>query len=207
MCALGAWRWRRADRFAFCDADDVVDPDWLAAIVRGLRTHDIVTGQRAFELLNPPGTYPYSSAVNRAPRCGPYVVVAGCNFGATRAAFEAAGGMTDEVPWGEDMDFGVRANALGLDLVYLDDAIVHRRLPHTFSGVFRKQYGYGTSQIKVVRRHPALLAGRPWIANMLREYAFLVVRAYWLLDRSKRLHWAMVAGRRAGRLRETLRRT
>ena len=39
---------------AFCDADDVVAPGWVAAMQRALSTHDLVTGPLELEKLNPP---------------------------------------------------------------------------------------------------------------------------------------------------------
>jgi glycosyltransferase involved in cell wall biosynthesis len=189
----------------FCDGDDVVDERWVEVMVDGLRDHAVVTGARDYRRLNPRWATPYlpdrqeSSAVGGAPE------VFGNNFGVRREVWDALGGMAEDVPHAEDVDFGLRAAAAGVDVGYISDSLVHRRVPHHARDVFRQHYGYGRGQVVIAQRH-LRPRGRGDGTRVVREYAFLVVRAYWLLSRPRRLHWAMVAGRHAGRLVESARR-
>lgn len=189
----------RASMLAFVDGDDVVDRGWLAAIVDGLRQHDVVTGHNDLVRLNPPHIRSYAETIRRARRVGGVSVVAGGNFGVRRAVWEALGGLTDDLGIGEDVDFGVRAHTAGMTVEYIDDAIVYRRLPDTAVGVFRQHRGYGRAQVLVRDRHASILGPGTIGRSAVRDAASILLRVPWMLDREKRFRYAMVAGRLTGR--------
>jgi GT2 family glycosyltransferase len=144
--------------------------------------------------------------VQRTPRFGPASVIAGCNFGVRRKVFAALDGQSEDMLYAEDVDFGLRAPDLGIEIAYLDDAIVHRRVPATVRTVLRQHYGYGVAQVLIYERHRWRFTTRVPYRRIVRDYAFLVVKAYWLFDEYKRLHWAVVAGQHAGRVMASVRR-
>jgi glycosyltransferase involved in cell wall biosynthesis len=189
-----------AELLLFCDGDNVVDPSWMTAMVDALGTHDVVTGRNDLSRLNPPERRDYVTDPRRARRIGTVSVIRGGNFGVRRAVWDKLGGQVDDVGAGEDVDFGIRADRAGFPVHYVDGAVSHRRLPDTARGVFRQHRNYGISQVLIARKHPGV-RGRPrFRLVLLRDAAFLVLRAPWLFRRTRRFRYAMVAGRLAGQV-------
>ena len=85
----------RGDSFAFCDADDVVQPGWLAAIHSALGSADVVAGAFDHGSLNGgPPTAPSPAATRQL---GQIPAGLAANLGVRRAAFEAVGGFDEDL--------------------------------------------------------------------------------------------------------------
>jgi glycosyltransferase involved in cell wall biosynthesis len=139
-----------------CDADDVVAPGWVSAMVEALAEHDLVGGPLEFERLNHPRIpRPDVSVDSRLPTVFgmPYAVSA--NMGFRRAAFDLIGGFDESIGVGEDMDFGWRAHRMGLRLGTAPAAIVHYRLRSTLEGYLRQQYRYARGHAHAYAKHRA----------------------------------------------------
>jgi glycosyltransferase involved in cell wall biosynthesis len=213
-----------AELLAYCDGDDVVSDGWVAAMVDGLKVHDLATGPRDVIRLNRPGSFRYHPASgNRYDRglglgrdnkaevaydelgFGGFKLVSGMNFAVHRGAYLAIGGSDESVGHSEDLDFGIRFFDAGFSIGFAPLALVHRRLRESDRALFRQHFDYGIAGVLLYRRYRTRGMRRPPFGSVVREYAFLVVRAYWLFEWSRRRHWLVVAGRHAGQLRASVR--
>jgi glycosyltransferase involved in cell wall biosynthesis len=199
----------RAELLAFCDGDDVVADGWLGAMVERLGRDDLVVGPRDLTRLNPPGSFayiPFGDRLQHQDVYGGYTFVYGGNCGVRRDAYLVIDGMDETVGHKEDADFGIRFVDAGHTVGYAPDALVHQRLRTGSRALFRQHFGEGYGTVLLYTRYRSRARRRPVRLRLVaREYGFLVVRAYWLLDWSKRRHWLVVAGRRAGQLSASVR--
>jgi glycosyltransferase involved in cell wall biosynthesis len=142
----------QGDVLAFCDADDLVEPGWLTALVSGLDRFDAVGGR----LDEMPGV----SAHRRPPPTPdalptflgvPYIVSA--NLAITRERFLAVGGFDTSLHRGEDIAFSWQLLVAGHTLGYVDDARISYR-PRTGSfAIVRQHFAYGRGMAQVLCRY------------------------------------------------------
>ena len=108
----------QGDLLAFCDADDVVHPGWLAAHVSALAEADVSAGVFDYWSLNgQPTPSPVKYAPPPALALFGFLPAAGSgNLAIRRSAFEDIGGFTPELMTGEDFDLSWRAQLAGYRL-------------------------------------------------------------------------------------------
>lgn len=143
-----------AATLAFCDADDLVHPGWLAALVAGLAEHDAVCGQvidvfpddRMARWHPPatPGTLP--SFLGR-----PYALTG--NLAVRRSAYEAAGGFDETISRCEDIAFGWSLADAGCTLGYAPDARLDYHHRPGLVPMLRQHFAYGCGMSEVLRRY------------------------------------------------------
>jgi glycosyltransferase involved in cell wall biosynthesis len=197
----------RGHRILFCDADDVVGPDWVASMATALRSHDLVAGPFDLTSLNAPwavaaGNLGQTEGLQHA---GFLPFAGGGNLGIRRAVFEALGGFDTSLPALEDTDLCFAAQLRGHDLVFVPSAVVHVRLRHTYRELYRQGYGWDLGTAALHRKY--LDAGMA-LPSRLRHVAgwFLVVpRLLRAWDRARRSRWWFALGWRVGRLRGNVR--
>jgi glycosyltransferase involved in cell wall biosynthesis len=196
----------RGELLAFCDADDVVQPGWLAAHVSALKHADVSAGVFDVWSLNGLATpLPLSYAPPPAMGLFGFLPAAGSNNLALRLrTFEALGGFTEDLITGEDFDLSWRAQLSGHRYVSTADAIVARRNRQGFGAVFRRYTSYGRSGPILYRRfRSAGLRWQPAIA--FKTWVWLVVSVPRLVQPEFRDRWARIAGWRFGCLVESVR--
>jgi glycosyltransferase involved in cell wall biosynthesis len=121
-----AVRQSKADRLAFCDADDIVGPGWLAAVYQGLEHQAIITGplgRIAFEATQTASASELFGRVkfSREPDTRHGVPFAStCNAGYRREAL--AFGFAHDYLIGEDGATSWRAAQLGYTVGWATDA-------------------------------------------------------------------------------------
>lgn len=190
---------------AFCDHDDLVDPGWLAAIVRGLAVYPAVGGFIERELLNDE-----VAVATRPQRAGlldgfgflPYPLAANC--GVRREVWTFVGGFDPAFRHGsDDVEFFWRAQLAGYQMGFLPDAVVHYRLRPDVAGMARQYYSYGRSHARLFRRFRpdgmprsglrsgaaawwGLAVSAPGLVRSRRD------RAVWLTRSA--LHWGRIVG-------------
>ncbi len=138
-----------APLLAFCDADVVPQPGWLAAGVSALAEADLVQGRVLPDPAQPLG--PFDRSLWITSQVGLWETA---NLFATRRAFEAAGGFEEWIAprrgkaLGEDVWFGYRALRAGARPAYCAQALAHH-------AVFPR----GWPEYVAERARPALLPG------------------------------------------------
>ena len=159
-CNVGA-RAVTSPLLLFVDADDVVDHRYVEHMRAALATGPFVAARLDLERLNDAPTRCY----RRPPQLtglgtGFRPFAYGCSMGIRRETFDRIGGFDDTIDGaGEDIDFCYRAAALGIDLAFVEDAVVHYRLRRGLRSIWRQALAYGAGDVAVYRRHRA--AGMP----------------------------------------------
>ena len=139
----------------FCDADDVVAPGWVAALVDALRSGDAAGGAIDLEALNPPRlllqTRPALGQTSFLLRGSRLPSAFGCCFAVRRSVWARVGGFDERIHWGgcDEVDFFWRLQLAGHGLVSAPDALVARRLRPTLRKLAWQEltYGYAATQL------------------------------------------------------------
>ncbi|MGH9029578.1 MAG: glycosyltransferase, partial [Acidimicrobiales bacterium] len=192
----------RGSLIAYCDADDVVSPEWLAGLTSALEEHGLATGPVDLALLNPPETYRWrtSTGWERLPDWHRFLPAAlGCNLAVRRGVFTRLGGFDVEANFGDDFDFVWRAQLDGAKLGFVPSAVVHYRLRSRPVEYFSSHVRYGRSEAHHYARFSSEGMPRRLGAGLLR-LALLLPSCPLLLFRSQRYRWLAGAGISVGRL-------
>ncbi len=193
----------RGDLLLFCDADDVVQPGWLASCARALTEVDVVAGVFDFWSLNGLDASPPKPASMR--QLGFLPAGLGANLAVRREAFESVGGFAEELLIGEDIDLCWRLQLEGYRFVIEFGAVVAKRERPGFQEVFRQAAAYGRSGPALYRRHRRTGAKRN-LGGAAKSWLWLVVLSPRLARAGgQRIEWARAAGMRTGRLAGSLR--
>ncbi len=194
---------------AFCDADDVVRPDWLVSLSEQVKPGTLVGGALAYDRLNDPVTAFWrdlDGPMSELPiwfRHRP--VVMGANFAITKADLERLGGFDETFTGSSDeVDLCYRAYDNGIEVAFAPDAVVDYRLRNTIRAAARQQNGYGRANALLYRKHRATIpAPRP--GELLYPYWRLLRCLHHLVrGRALRGHWMCDAAYRRGRLSGSL---
>ncbi|MHB1615454.1 MAG: glycosyltransferase family 2 protein [Actinomycetes bacterium] len=190
----------QGERLAFVDADDVVGPGWLAAVLALSAGVELATGP-AVSFLDP-GPLPEVPSGPGRPfeHMGFLPYADGSNTVVVRSVFTALGGFPEEYRTGEDVVFSWRAQRAGMALTYVPNAIVFKRRPARASIIARKAYGYGRSDPEIYREFHPYGCRRSPTRVTVGVYLGLVARLPGFYRIGVRQRWAAQLGRRAGRL-------
>ena len=198
----------RGELVLFCDADDVVEPGWIAALASALETHDLVGGPLAFSALNPvwPERVTSRSIDDALPLSADHLPFAHTgNLGVRRAAAHALGGFDESMVTSEDQDFSWRAIRAGLAIGFVPDAVVQVRLQRSLSQLWRQRVLWGVGSVDLYMRHSQHMPpprSVPGVAREILRLAGLIPFA--LVSRSTRLHFVESVAFFVGRARGSL---
>lgn len=193
---------------AFCDADDVVAPGWLAALSQALGDAGAATGPQEQRVLNPPWLQDlYGSGVGNGPQhfAGVFPFGPSANLAFRRDVFRSLGGFDPSLRVGEDVELCMRLWDRGEVLTFVPGAVVHYRNRARLGDIWRQAFAYGTSATMVVARLEHLGHTVPHRWRGARNWLWLVRRLPTLRTRAGRARWVVVAGLSSGRLRGSLR--
>ena len=192
---------------AFCDADDIVQPGWLAGHVMALAEADVAAGVFDVWSLNglatpsPPTPVIIPDAMSQFG----FLPAGGSgNLALRRDAFEDVGGFAEEMMTGEDIDLCWRLQLRGHRYVVNADAVVARRDQRGFKAVYRRFIAYGRCGPVLYRRYRADGLRRD-LTVAAKTWVWLALSMPQLLRPESRTRWASIAGWRTGRLAESLR--
>jgi len=140
---------------AFCDSDDVAEPNWLAGLLAGLGDHAAVGGALREDLLRderqaswrPPATPDSLPTFLGAP----YIVSA--SMAITREAFEAIDGFDESLTRCEDIAISFSLLAAGRSLGFAADSVMHYRQRPGFRAMLKQHYLYGRGMSEVLLRY------------------------------------------------------
>lgn len=138
--------------FAFCDADDIVDPGWLDALVGAADERDVLV--RGAVRLEAAIGEPEPGPGEGLPTYAGFLPFADtCSLGITARAFRATGGFDDSLRRSSDVDFSWRALHQGVPLVAAPCAITYKSMPVTTRGRAKQTFSWGQAQPALYRRH------------------------------------------------------
>ena len=186
---------------AFCDADDVVAPGWVAAWVAALDGADVLAGHLDLWSLNGRPPVPDQAVATRQLGFLPFAL--GANLAVRRSAFDAVGGFAEDLTTGEDVDLSWRLQLAGYRFAQAPAAVVAKRERSRAGEVFRQARTYGRCGPMLFRRYRSRGARRD-LVGALRSWGWLVVALPTLLRPAHRAAWARAAAVRIGRLEGSL---
>ncbi len=142
----------------FCDADDVVADEWLAAMHRALTRHSLVAGRFDGTLLNTDRvrrsrTLPQQDGLQHTDPFPAWAHAGAGNLGMRRELFRAVGGFDPDALFLEDTDLCWRLRLAGVPVAWVPDALVHVRLRGTLRSAFGQGYHYGSGEHWLARRY------------------------------------------------------
>jgi glycosyltransferase involved in cell wall biosynthesis len=194
---------------AFCDADDIVGPTWVAALGEALRHHEFVTGPLELDKLNPrwlSATRGRGDERGLATFYGIFPYPHGNNFGLQRSAWERIGRFDEHFPSAaEDAEFGLRAWRAGMALHFVEDAVVHYRYRGSARDLWRQGTAYGESRPLLRRRLKELGGPAPSPIAGWKSWLWLARHLPSLRSGDGRGAWVWVAANRIGHVRGSLR--
>ena len=199
----------RGDFLAFCDADDMVMPGWLAAMSQAAAHADIVGGRLEWDALNEPyvrAWRPQAPMTDLLADHGFLRYAPGGNLGVWTAVARQVG-WDDAFTFGSsDHDFAWRAQLAGRTLAFAPDAVVQQRFRPTIGAMARQHFRYGRSGAQLHRAFRDVGLARPDNRRALRQWRRLAVTTpdLWR-SREARGRWVREAAVRLGRLEGSVR--
>jgi glycosyltransferase involved in cell wall biosynthesis len=154
----------RGRSVTFCAADDLVGPDWVAAVGNALRSAPLVGSRLDNTLFNPPEVA--AASRYQTEELGTLFgkpVVAGGGLGCHVELWNALGGM-DPHFIAEDTEFSLRAlTECGVEPVFVPDAVYHVQLRESARSEFHRASRQTQSTVQLFK-----LYGRPCDRRSLR---------------------------------------
>ena len=193
----------RGDLLVFLDADDIVEPGYLAAMAARLAEGALVTARLDRDALNPLAERDVSQQQIEG-RVEKYLgflpAGAGGALGVRRELFEQLGGFDVAMPPAEDIDFCWRAQLAGFEMAVAHGAVLRYRYRQTLLGLFRQAVNYGSIRPALYRRYRDLGMPRRHGLSAVRFYAGLARRAVRIRKRSDLAALIVLVGTRLGHL-------
>jgi glycosyltransferase involved in cell wall biosynthesis len=198
-------RTARGGLLAYCDADDVAAPDWLATLIEAALDADIVGGVLEFAALNSGLQQAWESAE-------PMTKLDDSGYGFLTYASAGNCAVWKDVAltigWdetlrcgGSDIDFGWRAQLGGYDLHFAPQAAMHVRFRATPTSVAKRAFRNAISEPYLFRRFRGHGMPANDLASALAQWRWLARKApHHLRSFERRGTWLRIAGKHAGRL-------
>ncbi|WP_432494359.1 glycosyltransferase family 2 protein [Kineococcus auxinigenes] len=196
----------RAQTILICDADDVVEPGWVQAMVSALATADLVGGTLVSDGINSEVVRqwrPMYRAGDLPRKLGHLGYAVGANTGLRREVFEALGGWdVGFVAGGDDVEFSWRAQHAGFTLAAAPDAVIRYRLRPSLRTTMRQSYAYARSDAQLLQAFRSAGVRRTSLRSPWWEVRWLARNVRGLVRAGSRGLWlrraAMFAGRISG---------
>lgn len=146
------------------DQDVILQPGWLAALLRGLARADAAAAQGRYVPDPADAVLARVAALDLALRYdrlrpGPVDHVCTGNTLYRRDALVEVGLLDESLGYGYDNDLSYRLTRAGYRLVFCPEATSVHRGRDTVAAYLRQQYGLGYGRLDVVRRHPRRVLG------------------------------------------------
>jgi len=196
----------RGDFLVFCDADDVVVPGWLEAMAGAATRHDVVTGPQKVDEINAPAVIAWRSPRATGLPRGRFLPFApSCNLGVWAEVFRATGGFDEDYRASEDVEWSWRAQLASYTLGFEPEAVVHYRYRTSPRGVVRQAYRAGVASARLLRDYRRRGLQRRPGRRTLHDWAWLVVRLPYVVNRDRRGVWMRRAAEACGRISGSIR--
>ena len=181
----------------FCDADDVVQPGWLAHMVGALDENDVVSG--VYDFGSPNGDSGGRATPHATAQLGFLPFGLGANLAVRSKAFEAVSGFRESFLVGEDIDLCWRLQLAGYRFSLAAAAVVWKREPADAKSILRKAWSYGRCGPRLYRHYRAAGMHRD-LRGAGKAWLWLIVNAPRLFSRPVRRQWLRTFSIRSGRL-------
>jgi glycosyltransferase involved in cell wall biosynthesis len=191
----------RGRLLAFCDADDVVRPGWVASMSAALADADLVAGVFDFSALDGVPTSIPVPAATRQLGFLPFAL--GANLAVRREVFEAVQGFCEELSPEEDVDLCWRLQLAGYRFAVTVDAAVEKRERTGARPMFQAAWAYGRCGPRLFGRYRADGMRRD-IRGAAKAWGWLVVASPRLVNPKRRRQWVRTFGIRSGRLASSI---
>lgn len=166
----------RGDFIAFCDADDVADPGWLAALAEAAPEADVVGGGLDSSVLSP--AYADEQPMPMTEQTDFLPFARGANCAAWKEVLVTIGGWDEHYRGGgEDMDLSWRAHLCGYRVGYAPEARMHYRLRAELSSLARQKWNYGRSGARLYAAYRHAGFERRDSRTVLMNWSWLVLHA------------------------------
>lgn len=191
------------DLIAYCDADDVAEPTWLAELVAATNGWDLVGGALEHSLLNERAISDArgGSTSELASTYGflPYGV--GGNLAVRREVWSAVGGWERTYTRGEDVEFCWRAQLAGYKIGFAPRAVMHCRHRESSLAGARQVLDYARAEVRLYKQYRSAGARRRRAADVGRSYLYLLTRLPFLvMSRRRRTIWLVAGAGNLGRI-------
>jgi glycosyltransferase involved in cell wall biosynthesis len=187
----------RGSLLAFCDADDVVRPGWVAAMWKALADADLVAGVFDFGALDGvPSRLPVPAATRQLGFL-PFGLSA--NLAVPREVFEAMHGFDESLSPEEDVDLCWRLQLAGYRFAVAPDAIVEKRERVSNLATFRAGWAYGRCGPRLFVRYRTTGMRRD-LRGAAKAWLWLVLTLPGLIQHARRRQWIRAFAIRSGRL-------
>ena len=193
------------DLFLYCDADDVVQPGWIDAMVAAAADGELIAGLPRWDLLNAPESERRWLGFEGQHGFLPFAT--GAALGVARAALEAVGGWDPGFDIsGSDTDLSWRLQLAGYRYAFAPGAVVQKRDRQTNSAYAGQHFsrGLGSAQLHAKFKSRGMPGSNPW--NAVKTWVWVVVNSpLALVDEARRAEWIRKAALAGGRLVGSLR--
>lgn len=164
----------------FCDADDILDREWLEEMVRSALEAAIVGGRLEPGHVNDPLVQAWRAPLQPpgglASALGFLEYATGASIGVWVDVFEELEGFDETHPFGgDDVEFSWRAQLAGHDVAFAGGAITHYRYRSDLRGTLRQARLYGVADALLYRRFRQHVR-RPRLRHLVKAYLRLVRR-------------------------------
>jgi len=156
----------RGEYVAFTDADCVVDPGWLRALMQGFQMDEVVGV--GGDQQSPADETRFGKRVNGFLKAVGFVAAymkrdggsyrrvthnPTCNVAYKKAAVKEVGGFNEALWPGEDVELDYCLSRKGYRFLYTPDAVVYHYRPRTLGAFSRMMFRYGWAQAYLVRKY------------------------------------------------------
>lgn len=180
----------RGDYFVIFDSDCVIPPEYFFVVERHLGHEQLDVwggpdrGHGDFTLLQQAMAYSMSSVLTTGgirggrKRVGSFQARS-FNMGMSRVAYEKTGGFKFD-RYAEDIEFSLRAGALGLKVGLIAEAFVYHKRRATLGQFFRQVLNFGKGRVHVGREHKGAIKIVHWFPSFFLLGFFLIPFFPWL---------------------------
>lgn len=168
----------------FCDADDVVEENWIEIMSEALDDHDVVASRLEHYSLNRNPNWVINTGMqseeliqNRHFKPAiPHAV--GSGLGIRKKLHVSIGGFDDHIYMAEDWDYCWKAQLSGADLYFEPNAIVHYRHRKSLKQSIKQAFIWGESYTVIVKKYHSLGIQEPSIGCAINEWKHLVRKLF-----------------------------
>lgn len=162
----------------FCDADDVVSPEWISVglehlqnLARSGRQHDGIGGR-----LLPPKSIPESAGGWR-PISSTQKIINGtgiitCNAAVPRSTLLEVGGFDESLPryGSEDTELSIRINKMGYQFHHKSDFRIYYSTPSSYAIKIYKNFLIAKSEVLCWKRHQDLFKHNLGLSGIVNDF-------------------------------------